>query len=815
MTETAGAPAGSSSGTSPDAGHWEELQSLFERFERTPSAEREPALAAACADPALRRRVLDLLDAADEMESARQPTSRVASYIGPYRLVRKIGAGGIGAVYLAERLVDGVTLRSALKVLAPHAVDASFVERFHREQQSLAALDHPNITRLLDAGWTEGGQPYLVMEYVEGVHLDEYCDARNLGVEARLRLFLQICDAVSNAHRNLIVHLDLKPSNILVSTSDTVKLLDFGTSKLLRLDGNQTSTIMATPAYASPEQLLNEPVSTASDVYGLGAILFEMLAGRAPFGKISAAARIEATARQVDPAVITKCVTPDAAARRGLSEGRLRQALRGDLAAIVAACLRSRPQDRYSSADALSEDIERYLDCKPVLARRQTLAYTAGKFLRRHRLALATAGVLVLTVAVSAAYAWSQQRAALREAERSVRMQTFLFSLFKMANPNYTGKPVATVPEFLRVGMAKLPDFVHDPADLRAAQLGLAESMYESGDYANARAAFARTIAGAAAMHATADEAEAEAYAGAIEFQQSNVAAGRALEAHALSLARSTTVPPRVRVLAEVFFASNEDNSGFRSDENLALLRAAVQESRERHLATPVTALALNGLASDLDLRGDEPAAKAIFHELLALYGQDPLALCDRSATYAWLAWIDDKSGDAAGSEPLYERAYQGFAACAGPDSRGALDQLPYWADALIKTGRAAQAVSMLEAALPTWRRVEGNDPGASGMLYFLARGDVALGRPADAERYARELLALLTSTQAPEDRGIGMAHLVLGQALAGQHRYAEALPHARAANALLAVNVQSAYAKGVLAESVALLDQVQPKQIQ
>jgi serine/threonine-protein kinase len=796
-------------GAISDSDHWEELQTLFDRFEATPPSEREAALEKACAEPQLRRRVLDLLKAADSMGAAPIGKPVPSTFIGPYRLVREIGRGGIGAVYLAERFVDGVTLRSAIKILAPHAVDPLFVERFYREQQNLAALDHPNITRLLDAGWNESGQPYLVMEYVEGTHLDAYCDARTLPIDARLRLFLQICDAVSNAHRNLIVHLDLKPSNVLVSTAELVKLLDFGTSKLIRLDDSPTSTIMATPAYASPEQLLNEPVSTASDVYGLGAILFELLAGRAPFGKSSAAARIEAAAREVEPEAITKAVTLAAAQHRGLTEGRLRQVLRGDLAAIVAACLRSRPRDRYSSVEALGQEIRRYLGCQPVLARRQTLLYTTGKFFRRHRLPVAVGCAVALTVAVSVAYAWSQQRQALREAERAVRMQTFLFSLFKMANPNSTGKPVATVPEFLRVGMAKLPDYIHEPADLREAQLGLAESMYESGDLVDARAALSNIIANAARANAPADKAEAEAFAGEIEFQQGNIAAGRALEADALKVSRASSIPPRVRVLSELYFAFNEDDNGFISAENLRLLRAAVAESRERRLPARETSLALFYLASDLYMRGQGLDAKPIFEQLLSLYERDPLALCDRSEIYGWLAWIDNTNGDTRNSLPLFRKAYDGYVACSGADSRGALDQLPYWSDALVRSGRSAEAVSMLEKALPTWRGVLGNTSDQSEMLYFLARAYLATHRFTDAEQAATELLRRITGKLAPDDRTIGTAHLVLGQALAAQRRYPEARPHARIAVDLLVKSAVSAYGNQLGAEAQALAEQV------
>jgi serine/threonine-protein kinase len=792
-----------------DSEHWEELQALFARFQGTPPSEREQALASACADPHLRRRVLELLHAADAMEGVVPAAAVASSYIGPYRLVREIGAGGIGAVYLAERLVDGVTLRSAIKVLAPHAVDPSFVERFYREQQNLAALDHPNITRLLDAGWNEKGQPYLVTEYVDGTHLDEYCDARTLGIDARLRFFLQICDAVSNAHRNLIVHLDLKPSNVLVSTADTVKLLDFGTSKLIRLDGKLTATLMATPAYASPEQMLNEPVSTASDVYGLGAILFELLTGRMPFGRISAGARIEAATREVEPEPINKAVSLAAAKHRGMSEAKLRHALRGDLAAIVARCLRSRPRDRYSSVEALREDVQRYLNCEPVLARRQTLRYTAGKFLRRRRLPVAVACGVVLTVAISSVYAWSQQRQALREAERSVRMQTFLFSLFKMANPNYTGKPVATVPEFLRVGMAKLPDYIHESADLRVAQLGLAESMYESGALVDARSALSGIIANATQANAPADKAEAEAFAGEIEFQQGNIAAGRLLTADALRLSRGSAIPPRVRVLSELYFAFNEDNNGFTTDENLQLLQSAVKESRARKLPARETSLALYSLASDLYLRGRTLEAKPIFEQLLPLYEGDPLSLCSRSEVYGWLAWISNTNGDARGSLPLFRKSYEGFVACSGADSRGALDEVPYWGDALIRSGRAPEAVTMLEKALPTWRRVLGDSTDQSEMLYFLARAYIATGRFADAERAAKELLGRITGKLAPDGRTIGTAQLVLGQALAGQHRYQEALPHAKQAVDLLVKSAVTAYGRHLGAEATELAGQV------
>jgi len=795
-----------------DADHWSELQDLFNRLEGLAPAEREAALELHAADPQLRSRVRKLLDAAAAMDTATPLPKPSERCIGPYRLVREIGAGGIGTVYLATRQVDDVLLRSALKLLVRHAVDAGFLERFHREQQHLAALDHPNITRLLDAGWTEDGQPFLVMEYVEGSHLDDYCDSGGLGIEARLRLFLQICDAVAEAHRNLIVHLDLKPSNVLVTPAGAVKLLDFVTSKLIRPDGTMTATVMATPAYSSPEQILNRPVSTASDIYALGALLAELLCGHPPFGNVSAAGRVEGASREVEPADIATLADAAAARSRGLNLPRLRQAISGDLAAIVAVCLRPRPRDRYLSVEALAEDIRRHLATEPVTARRHTLRYRAGKFLRRRRAPLGVALALLMAAVTGAAFAWRQEHQIFLEAERSARMQALMSSLFKMANPDYTGKPIATVPEFLRAGMTSLPKFLHEPADLRQGQLGLAISMFESGSLDDARAALAAIIAGATSPDAQAVKAEAEAYAGDIEIRKGNMDAGRRLLADAYRLARVTDAPARVRILTEVYYAYDEDDSGFRSDENLRILESAAQEARRIHLGATDTAFVLNSLGGDLSLRGRDAEATQIFRELLALYAQDPLAVCDRSATYAWLGWLADKSDDPAASLPLFRQAYDGYVECSGADSHGALDQLPYWGDALVKTGRAAEAVQLLEGALPTWRRAGRTDPESSAMLLFLGRAYNATGQFAKGDSLGKEMLAFLDGKVAHDDRSFGQAELLVGEALAGERRLREAEPHARRAYEILSKNVVSRYGQALRAESASLVQAVTPQ---
>src|ERR1017187_350287 len=402
-----------------DAHNWQLLQELFDLAEATPDADRERVLAEWCPDEGLRRRAMDIFIASsieDGVESPDQPLGEEqfpAGKIGPYTLIRHLGTGGIGAVYLVERMVGGALQHSALKVLAPHSAGTSFIERFHREQHILASLDHPNITRMLDAVLTDRGQPYLVMEHVDGVHLDEYCDAHNLGIAERLQLFLRVCDAVAYAHRNLIVHLDLKPSNILVTADGSVKLLDFGTSKLIQPDSLLTTTVMATPAYASPEQLRNEPVTTSCDIYALGAVLFELLAGSRPGHGASVAAMIERAINEQEADCLPDAVTGAAAEYRGLSENRLRQLLTGDLATIAQKCLNQRPRDRYPSIDSLTVDIQRYLGGRPVLARPQTTFYRFGKFIRRHRAYAAATLLVAIALLSSLVYGEWRQRQAL------------------------------------------------------------------------------------------------------------------------------------------------------------------------------------------------------------------------------------------------------------------------------------------------------------------------------------------------------------------------------------------------------------------
>ncbi|MFZ0337746.1 MAG: protein kinase [Terracidiphilus sp.] len=754
------------------------LQALFHLAEGTPEEDRERVLAAQCSDPQLVRRALEIFRSSAALgdDGPVRAASHSQAHVGPYTLVRLLGAGGIGSVYLAQRVAGGVPQQLALKMLAPHAAGPSFIERFRREQHILGSLDHPNITRLIDAGLSDSGQQYLVMEYVDGEHLDAYCDHRKLGVPERLRLFLDVCDAVAYAHRNLIVHLDLKPSNILVSQDGVVKLLDFGTSKLIQTDSLLTTTVMATPAYASPEQLRNEPVTTACDIYALGAVLFELLTGKRPYANSSVATMIERAMTEQRPENLLSAITVEGALHRGVAEGRLRQLLSGDLQTITEKCLRPRPSERYASVDALVQDIRHYLDGEPVMARRQTAIYRLGKFVRRHRVGvtvgLATAALLVGSLSYAA---WRQQQA-LRAAQRAERMQTFMHQLFRLANSNYTGKPAVTVPEFLQLGVKMLPDYIRNPDDLLAAKVALAESMYDNGDLDGARKIFELTAATARSMGNADAEAESEAFAGQIAFSQGDVKDGKQLTAEGLKASQRPGVTPAVRVRAADYYAWNRENYGI-ADEDLRLLRYAADEARRNNLPLHEKADAIHLLASNLEYRGQTDEAQRLDDEALRLLNQDPASVCDKAEIYGELAEVKELNLDFQGALPLFQSAYNGYSTCSGADGREAISMLAYEAATLTELGRAPEAIRELEQAKPAWEKLPDRYCRWGIFANSLSAAYIAVGRYQEAEVLLNQLVADCGNVMALPMTGL--LHYYLAESLAGQHRYPEALLHA------------------------------------
>jgi len=382
--------------------------------------------------------------------------------VGRYRLIESIGRGGMGTVWLAERADGQFEQRVALKLIKRGMDTDEILQRFLRERQILARLEHPEIARLLDGGVSEDDRPYFVMEYVAGEPITEHCDRRRLSIDGRLRLFIHACQAVQYAHRNLVVHRDLKPANVLVTEKGEVKLLDFGIAKLMSDDLDATragaEAVLMTPEYASPEQVAGEPVTTASDVYQLGVLLYELLSGHRPHStrgrlttdvrravlesvpprpstairRVTSIVHRDGVTEEIEPRVVTE--------RRGTNIERLRRRLRGDLDTIAMRALRKEPDRRYPTAEDLARDVERHLSHLPIRFGAEDFVYRAGKFLRRHRIGVATAAAVVLLAAGGASFYTVQVRGerdrARQEAAKATETAQIMGRFFQGWNPD-------------------------------------------------------------------------------------------------------------------------------------------------------------------------------------------------------------------------------------------------------------------------------------------------------------------------------------------------------------------------------------------
>jgi eukaryotic-like serine/threonine-protein kinase len=498
-----------------DPQRWQRVRALFDQVVEQAPAQWDGWLAQRCDDDALRAEVRALLDAdlqqttraarltqqapelLAELAHATQLAAeapRLQRQFGAWRLLAPLGEGGMGAVYLAERVEGGFTQRAALKLVRSGYVTEDLLRRLRAERQILASLEHPSIARLLDGGAGPDGEPFLALEYVEGSVLDRHCDARRLDLRARLELFLTICDAVAHAHARLIVHRDLKPGNIMVTAEGAVKLLDFGVAKLLDDDGAAPEATAArlrmfTPAYAAPEQVRGEPTTTAVDVYALGVLLFELLTGRSPYaGATREGSAVEQAVLHVEPArpssVVTRSPPSDAAdtqapqtlaGLRRLTPHQLRAQLRGDLDHVVLKALRKSPAERYASVRGLADDVRAWLERRPVAARRGSTRYRVTRFVQRHALAVGFAGLAVvgliggLGIALwQAREAQAQRDAARVEADKSRAALDFMTGLFALADPEATAGRTISAGELLARGAARIRTELHDQPQARA-----------------------------------------------------------------------------------------------------------------------------------------------------------------------------------------------------------------------------------------------------------------------------------------------------------------------------------------------------------
>lgn len=498
---------------------WARIQSLFDGVTAQPAAKREAWLSEHCGDDfALRTYIASLLDAGSGVDATVEQTIAGAAReafgdpdadqfagetIGPYRIERLLGEGGMGMVYLASRADEQFDQQVAIKLGRHRLVDPQTEYRLRHERQILADLDHPGIARLFDGGTTKDGVPYIVMEYIDGVRIDAYCDLHRLGINDRLKLFRQICLAVHHAHQNLIIHRDIKPSNILVTADGVPKLLDFGIAKLTDAAGAATQgltregAVVMTPANATPEQILGHAVTTATDVYGLGLLLYRLLCGLRPFDADSMtpsdiarkvcdeslpgpSARLHRLQHGPGNHPAARAQGAEIAANRRLSADRLVRRLRGDLDTVVMKALSKDPARRYRSAGALAEDVELHLESMPIHARRDAWTYRTAKFVRRHYIGVAISVVIAAMLFGFSVVVSVQNRTIADERDTAHEVSRFLEEIFLAQDPVQARGAEITAKELLDEGARRIRQELAEQPEIQATLMATIGRVYFS-----------------------------------------------------------------------------------------------------------------------------------------------------------------------------------------------------------------------------------------------------------------------------------------------------------------------------------------------
>jgi serine/threonine-protein kinase len=719
---------------------------LFDGATELPASERQAWLVRETSgDRALQSEVEALITASDATDARLSPASTFAQFaraldaqlegqrLGPYVVERLIGSGGMGAVFEAVRADDQYRKRVAIKVVRREMGSEMSLARFRRERQILASLSHPNVATLLDGGVTPDGRPFLAMEYVEGEPITKWCDARRTPIRERLQLFRQLCAAVAHAHKNLVVHYDIKPANVLVTPDGVVKLLDFGIAKLVVADGAESDmpatrgeSRVFTPEYASPEQVRGDALSTASDIYSLGVVLFELLAGRRP-----------------QP-------TPDA----GVAEHELPRALRGELGQITLMALRREPERRYASADALSEDLRRYLDGFPVSARRDTTRYRATKFVSRNRTAVAAATVAAVAVLAGASIAIVQGRTARFQRERAERVASFLQGLLgasdvSWASPTRIAQANPSVVDALDSAARRLPN------ELASEPL--------------IRASLHRTIGRALLVHARAADGKTQ------------LDSAYAIHLRALGADNS-------EVATDLHFLAYTTVGVVTADSTESILhRSVAMMQRHRPDTIEDYVPALHDLALLIASRGRLAESESLFalvvrHETArASPRRALLAITDQSLGLS--LWNEGKFDTAI---VLMKRSAARFDSLPTADLAEHASALETLASALVSSGHAGDALPYLLEAKPIVMKVFGpKSPtlvqlGVSLGDAYVGRGDTARG-----DREARAAIAFGDSLPTGSEGARFQAEWTYTRSLRKQKRFADAELYARRQYAL------------------------------
>jgi serine/threonine protein kinase/tetratricopeptide (TPR) repeat protein len=804
---------------------WQQIKAILHTaLERAPGA-RAGWLDEACADDSALREEVDalvaayeedggflespVLEGASEMLAATRAAFAIGRLIGPYKILSQIGRGGMGTVYLASRADDQYRKQVAIKLIRRGMDTERILSRFLSERQILASLDHPNIARLLDGGTTDDGLPYFVMEHINGLPIDEYCDAQRLSTAERLKLFRAVCAAVQYAHQNLVVHRDIKPSNILVTSDGVPKLLDFGIAKLLKPEMYAhtvapTATMMRpmTPDYASPEQVKGHPITTASDIYSLGVLLYGLLTGHRPYRlKTYTPQEIEraiceqeierpstAINRTEDDGRWPTARTPESVSRtREGQPDRLRRRLAGDLDNIVLMAMRKEAQRRYGSVEQFSEDLRRHLEGLPVLARKDTFSYRAGKFIRRHKVGVAAvAAILVLIIASavviiqqSARTARERDKAA-RERDRAERISAFLINLFNMSSRSAADGDRVTAREILDKGAEKIEEELHDQPEVKASLLDTMGGAYaglglidRSSQLIERALILRRQTFGnqhpdvALSLKHLADMKQAKGdYAGAEALYRECVTLSREL----LGNEHRAVVDAMGQLAVVLKFQAKYAEAETLYRETLALRHKLPGEDGQLGVAWD-----LNNLAQLLRAKGDDEAAQPLFREALELVHKD-------SGGFGF-AWIENNFGALLGDKGDYNEAevilrdalsrWRKFSGDDHPDIAYALNNLGVLLD---QKGDYTNAESVLRQALALRRKGLGEEhPLTILSLHNLAQVQNDKGDYTNAEATYHQALQLRRKLLAPGHPDTAKTLISLGRFLTERGRPQEA----------------------------------------
>ena len=693
--------------------------------------------------------------------------------VGAYRLVSPLGQGGMGSVWLAERCDGRFEGRAAVKLLNLSLIGRSAEARFRREGTILAKVTHPHIARLIDAGVTPGGQPYLVLELVEGRHVDRFCLEQRLDVDARLALVLDVITAVAHAHANLVVHRDIKPSNVLVSSEGEAKLLDFGIAKLIEDDTRwtgapPTATALTrgahgpmTPQFASPEQLTGGSVTTATDVYALGVLLYLLLTGRHPGGDdVASPATLVRSVVETTPPRMSDVVEqgPEAIAHAevcGVTPSRLRRRLRGDLDTIVACALRKSPAERYPSAAALAEDIRRHLDREPIAARPDTLHYRVARFVGRHTRSVAASAVAaVLLIALVGFYTTrlaAERDRAQREAERASKVSEALTSLLGGADPiaNRATGEAFTVRALLDAGADQAQRSLADQPEAQAEILTVLGRLYRRyGDYDHAQALLEQALAGGDRVYGAEHLRLALTLTelGALQTERGDyVAASRSLE-RALEMRQHLLGRDHADVAVTMVELSRlYQDRGL--DDRAEPLQWDALDIRRRVLGADhrEVAVSLAGVASVLRLKGDLDGADRLLAESLELNRRTRGERhANTGSTLHDIGLVAFMRGDLRRAETEFRAALDIHAQALGDAHPNIAISLNSLAHVLIAERRYTEAAPALTRALDIVRPALGADhPLVAVYANNLATVRLAQGDPLAAEALLREVLRI------------------------------------------------------------------------